>query len=93
MYKTGATIIKELLLVLRDRAGMLVLFLMPALLVLVITLVQENVMKTMGDKSTRILLVDQEQQSIGQTVEKRLLEYVLVEIVKKVNEKEAKRRL
>ena len=89
MYKTGATIIKELLLVLRDRAGMLVLFLMPALLVLVITLVQENVMKTMGEKSTRILLVDQEQQSIGQTVEKRLLESGLVEIVKKVNEKEA----
>ena len=51
MYKIGATILKELLLVFRDRAGMLVLFLMPALLVLVITLVQENVMKTMGEKS------------------------------------------
>ena len=85
MYKTVATIIKELLLVLRDRAGMLVLFLMPALLVLVITLVQENVLKTMGEKSTRILLVDKEQNSIGQTVEKRLLESGLVEIVKKID--------
>jgi len=85
MYKTGATIIKELLLVLRDRAGMLVLFLMPALLVLVITLVQENVMKTMGEKSTTILLVDKDGKSLGQTVEKRLLESGLVEIVKKID--------
>ena len=79
---------------LRDRAGMLVLFLMPALLVLVITLVQENVMKTMGEKSTRILFVDKDGKSLGQTVEKRLLESGLVEIVKmvdgkKVDEKEA----
>ena len=85
MYKTGATIIKELLLVSRDRAGLLVLFLMPALLVLVITLVQENVMKTMGEKSTRILLVDKEQKSIGKIVEKRLLESGLVEIIKKID--------
>jgi len=94
MYKTGAIIIKELLLVSRDRAGMLVLFLMPALLVLVITHIQENIMKTMGEKSTRIMIVDQEQQLLGQTVEKRLLESGMVEIVKKidgknVNEKEA----
>ncbi|MCP4371155.1 MAG: ABC transporter permease [Deltaproteobacteria bacterium] len=94
MYKTGATIIKELLLVLRDRAGMLVLFLMPALLVLVITLVQENVMKTMGEKSTRILLVDNDGKSLGQAVEKRLVESGRVEIIKKidgrkVDEKEA----
>ena len=87
MYKTGATIIKELLLVSRDRAGMLVLFVMPALLVLVITLVQENVMKTMGEKSTRILLVDNDGKSLGQTVEKRLLESGLVEIIKKIDGK------
>ena len=87
MYKTGATIIKELLLVSRDRAGMLVLFVMPALLVLVITLVQENVMKTMGEKSTRILLVDNDRKSLGQTVEKRLLESGLVEIIKKIDGK------
>jgi ABC-2 type transport system permease protein len=88
MYKTGATIIKELLLVLRDKAGMLVLFLMPALLVLVITLVQENIMKTTGENSTRILLVDKDGKSIGQTVEKRLLESGLVDIVKNIDERE-----
>ena len=87
MYKIYATIIKELLLVFRDRAGMLVLFLMPALLVLVITHIQENIMKTMGEKSTRILLVDKEQQLLGQTVGKRLLESGMVEIVKKIDGK------
>ncbi|MDY6791531.1 MAG: ABC transporter permease [Thermodesulfobacteriota bacterium] len=87
MYKIGATVIKELLLVSRDRAGMLVLFLMPALLVLVITHIQENIMKTMGEKSTRILIVDKEQQLLGQTVEQRLLESGMVEIIKKIDGK------
>ena len=85
MHKIGATIIKELLLVLRDKAGMLVLFVMPALLVLVITLIQENLMKTMGEKSTRILLVDQDGKSLGQIVEKKLLESGMVEIIKTIN--------
>ena len=36
-----ATLFKELRLLYRDRAGLLVLFLMPAVLVLVVSLVQE----------------------------------------------------
>ncbi len=88
MFKIGATVIKELLLLWRDRAGMLVLFVMPALLVLVITLVQENVLRTMGESSTRILLVDKDGQSLGQTVEKKLLESGLVEIIKEIDGRE-----
>ena len=72
MYKLLACIHKELLLLWRDRAGMLVLFVMPAVLVLVITLVQENVLKIMGESTTRILLVDQDQQGLGQRIEEKL---------------------
>ena len=61
-----AIIHKELLLLSRDRAGLLVLFVMPAVLVLVITLVQNNLMKTFGAIPTEMLFVDEDQQFVGQ---------------------------
>lgn len=48
MRKWLATIAKEWLLLIRDRTGLLLLFVMPAALVIVITLVQDNVMRQSG---------------------------------------------
>ena len=88
MYKIGATVSKELLLLSRDRTGLLVLFIMPALLVLVMTLVQENVLKTMGESNTRVLFVDHDRREVGQTIEKKLIESGAIEIIKKIDGKE-----
>lgn len=88
MYKIAATLSKELLLLRRDRTGLLVLFVMPALLVLVMTLVQENVLKTMGEGTTRILFVDHDRGEVGQTIEKKLLESGGIEIIKKIDGEE-----
>jgi ABC-2 type transport system permease protein len=63
-----AVIQKELLLLLRDKAGLLVLFVMPAVLVVVITLVQENALKTIGESDTRILLIDNDGQALGRQI-------------------------
>lgn len=98
MYKTAATVSKELLLLSRDRAGLLVLFVMPALLVLVMTLVQENVLKTMGESHTRILLVDHDRAEVGRTVASKLTESGAFSIVtsidgRAVDEKEARERV
>lgn len=60
MNRLYGELIKDLLLLWRDRAGLLILFLMPALLVVIITLVQNNVYKLMGETSARVLLVDQD---------------------------------
>ncbi|RTZ99754.1 MAG: ABC transporter permease, partial [Deltaproteobacteria bacterium] len=65
MDKLAATFIKELRLLFRDRAGLLLLFVMPAALVVVITLVQANVMKPMADTGIRILMADQDGGDIG----------------------------
>lgn len=98
MRKIIATISKELLLLRRDRAGLLVLFVMPALLVLVMTLVQENVFKTMGESTTRILFIDHDGEEVGRAIEKKLVESGGIEIVrtiagKTVDEKEGLRRV
>lgn len=68
MRQLIAVIQKELLLLVRDRAGLLVLFVMPAVLVVVITLVQENAMKTIGESDTRILLIDGDRQALGRQI-------------------------
>ncbi|KPJ77749.1 MAG: hypothetical protein AMJ54_06105 [Deltaproteobacteria bacterium SG8_13] len=72
MTKLLATVTKELLLLRRDRGGLLVLFVMPAVLVLVITLVQENVLKTVGESETRILLVNSDDGELGELIERKL---------------------
>lgn len=79
----------------RDRAGLLVLFVMPAVLVLVVSLVQENVLRTIGVSGTRMLLVNKDQNSMGQTIEDQLRESGSLEIIKeldgqKIDEKSAR---
>ncbi len=72
MLQLIAVIQKELLLLVRDKAGLLVLFIMPAVLVVVITLVQENALKTIGESDTRILLVDGDRQELGRQIAEAL---------------------
>jgi len=72
MLKIFAATAKELLLLLRDRTGLMVLFLMPAILVVVITLVQENVMELTGQKKTQVLFLDLDQGDLGRSLRKQL---------------------
>jgi len=72
MFKIITAAGKELILLKRDRAGLLVLFLMPALLVIVITLVQENVMELTGQKNTQLLLLDLDGGTLGHLLSQRL---------------------
>jgi ABC-2 type transport system permease protein len=61
MQKVLTATVKDFLLLVRDSAGLLVLFLMPAILVIVITLVQENILELSGQRQTEILLLDRDQ--------------------------------
>ena len=63
-----ATIGKELTLLIRDRAGLLVLFLMPAVLVIVVSLVQANILKATGETDVRLLLVDRDGGGLGTAI-------------------------
>jgi ABC-2 type transport system permease protein len=80
--KLFATIAKDLLLLWRDRAGLLVLFVMPAVLVVIITLVQDNVYKLMGETAARVVLVDQDRGELGRQIAVRLRR---VELIDKIN--------
>ncbi len=67
-----AAVSKEVLLLGRDRAGLLVLFLMPAILVVIITLVQENVMELTGQSKTRMVFLDLDDGDLGPTLYRQL---------------------
>ncbi len=76
-----ATMYKELLLLVRDRSGLLVLFVMPAVLVVVVSLVQENVLKSTGGTTLDILFIDQDHQEIGRRIQKEMGESGAVNLV------------
>lgn len=72
MLTIWATIIKELIELRRDRAGLLVLLVMPMALVLIVSLVQDNVMQATGEAPIRVLFVDQDKSFLGAAIATQL---------------------
>ena len=72
MRKFMAIIRKEALLLLRDRAGLCLLFLMPAALVVVITLVQDGAMKTIQTSGLSVAIVDNDGGAMGGKLKEKL---------------------
>jgi ABC-2 type transport system permease protein len=63
-----ANIQKELLLLRRDLIGLLVIFIMPVVLVVVVTLVQQNVLKTMGKTKIKALILDRDGHGLEEKI-------------------------
>jgi len=84
MRTVWATIIKELLELRRDRAGLMVLLVMPMALVLILSLVQDSVMQATGEAPIKVLFADSDNGFLGQSIEKRLRESGGLELVKKL---------
>jgi ABC-2 type transport system permease protein len=72
LVKFGFTFLKELRLLGRDRSGLLLLFAMPAVLVVVITLVQDNVFKDQGGTRLEGVVVDRDGGQVARDLIHRL---------------------
>ena len=72
MKKLVFNIYKELLILMRDLPGLAILFLMPLMLIIVITLTQENAMHSLNGANIDILFVDHDNNTIGDIVEEGL---------------------
>jgi ABC-2 type transport system permease protein len=79
-----ATILKELLELRRDRAGLMVLLVMPMALVLILSLVQDSVMQATGEAPIKVLYVDDDSGYLGQAIEKRLRDAGGIALVKSI---------
>jgi len=85
MDKLCANIYKELLLLFRDYAGLLIVFLMPVVLVMVFTLVQQNVLESSGETKIKALFLDKDGQATGTKLEELLNKADTLKLVKEVN--------
>lgn len=74
MRKFFASLKKEYLLLSRDAGGLLILFLMPVLLVITITLIQETTFKSVRGANVAVLVVDLDQGQISQEIKTSLQE-------------------
>ena len=72
MNKLLAIIKKETLILLRDRIGLSILFVMPIVLIFVMTLIQDSTFKTINEKGIPIVLVNNDRDSLGNSIYKGL---------------------
>lgn len=70
--KLLAAVKKETLLLLRDRVGLSILFLMPMILIMVMTLIQDAAFKTLNEKGVPVVFVNQDKDSLGILIEQGL---------------------
>jgi ABC-2 type transport system permease protein len=70
MKRLIATCIKELQLLAKDKTGITVLFVMPMLLVVLMTLIQNEAYKSLNESGIPVLLVNHDQDSLGYAIEK-----------------------
>lgn len=70
--KLYRSIQKEFLLLRRDLGGVIILFVMPLVLIITVTLIQDSTFKKVSDSKIPILLVDNDNGKVSQSVKENL---------------------
>ena len=86
MYRLRASVIKEILLLIRDRAGLALMFLMPVVLIFVMTMIQDTTFRKLDETQLDILFLDLDHDSLGITLETGLKETGFCTLVKEHKE-------
>ncbi|HMI08429.1 MAG TPA: ABC transporter permease [Flavobacterium sp.] len=68
IYKLYMSVVKEILLLKRDLGGVIILFIMPLVLIITVTLIQDNTFKKVSDAKIPILLVDNDKGKVSESV-------------------------
>lgn len=89
LHKLLATVKKEILLLLRDKVGLAVLFVMPVALILVMTLIQDSAFKSINEKGIPVIFVNNDHDSLGNAIEQGLRSNELVYVSDSINGKPA----
>ena len=89
MHKLSASIYKEFILLTRDIGGLAILFIMPLLLLIVITLVQDSTFKSIHENKIPILVVDKDKGKVAATMLQKLSSNSSFDLIQKASELEA----
>ncbi|WP_378175391.1 ABC transporter permease [Aquimarina sp. SS2-1] len=85
MHRFLASIKKEFLLLFRDPGGLVILFLMPIILVVTITLIQDATFKSVTSNTIEILLVDKDKGKLSDEIHKSFVNIEFLEPVSKID--------
>ena len=88
MLRLFATIRKELLILLRDRGGLAIMFLMPMTLITIMALIQDAPFRDYQEFKIPLLLVNNDTGNLGVAIEKGLKESKIFEIQKEQDDEE-----
>ena len=85
IYKIWMSVVKEFLLLKRDLGGLIILFIMPLVLVITVTLIQDSTFKTVSNNKIQILLVDNDKGSVSKTVFENLEKSQLFSVITQID--------
>ena len=89
IHKLFASVKKEVLLLFRDRTGLAILFIMPMVLIFVMTLIQDSAFKTLNEKGIPVVFVNEDRDSLGDMIEAGLRQSELCTFYDSINGKPA----
>lgn len=81
MYKLWMSVYKEFLLLKRDFGGLIILFVMPLVLIITITLIQDSTFRTVTESKIPVVLIDNDKGEISKSVIENLNKSGQFEIV------------
>ena len=88
MYKLWMSVYKEFLLLKRDFGGLIILFVMPLVLIITITLIQDSTFRTVTESKIPVILVDNDKGEISKTVIENLNKSGQFEIISSLDGKD-----
>jgi len=91
LYKLWRSFIKEIQLLKRDSGGIVIIFLMPLLLIITITLIQDSTFKNLEGSKIPIIFIDNDQSEVSKVIKKELETSKTFELVTDYNEKSAEK--
>jgi len=90
MYKLWTSAYKEFLLLIRDLGGLTILFVMPLVLIITITLIQDSSFKSISQTKIPVLLVDNDKGQISESIFDGLKDQNLFDVIIKETEEDAR---
>ena len=73
MPAIGKLVYKDFLVIIRDRGGLAMLFLMPMALVLIMTSLQDNTFKAINESGINLIMLNNDADSLGSAIEEEIV--------------------
>lgn len=89
LYKLWRSFIKEILLLKRDIGGIVIIFVMPLLLIVTITLIQDSTFKNLEGSKIPIIFIDNDQSEVSKNIKGELENSKTFQLLTNFNEKSA----